>query len=130
MKVKQLDQATFQNDYTKLQPLSADTWPYLPWITMVGYSDGPRAVYPETHFGDIDKQFASLYNRVIGEVEVTKRKQIADDMQQIQWERGGYVIWGFQTLVSAASTRVTGYISDDPTGWAFSSFAFRHVSFS
>lgn len=130
MQVKQIDIGTFTTGFSKWQPLVSSQWPYNPWITQVIVADGPKAAYAETHFGDVDKPFAALFKQVIGEVDDTKRKQIAGEMQQIQWDRGGYLLWGFQTLVDAASTKVKGYITNDPVGWDFSSFAFRHVSFA
>jgi peptide/nickel transport system substrate-binding protein len=126
--VKQVDIQTYFNGLTKF-PFVSSQWPPNPWITALVASDGPKASYPETHFGDVDKQFATVANQLLGEVDEAKRKQLAAEAQQMQHDRGGLLIWGFQDTVDAASSKLTGYV-ERPTDWNFGDFAFRHVSFT
>jgi peptide/nickel transport system substrate-binding protein len=104
------------------------------WSTTFGYlvtsalTDAPKAAYPETHFGDTDPQFAKLYDEAIRTLDHTKRKEIEYQMQAIQYDRGPYVIWGFQNTVDAASTKVAGFVLDK-SGYPFGSANFRHVHF-
>jgi peptide/nickel transport system substrate-binding protein len=128
IKVEQVDVETYINGYGTW-PMVNSQWPYLPWITCLMASDGPGAAYPETQFGDVDQEFAGLFDQVVGELDDAKRTQVAADMQQIEHERGGYLIHSFTTLVDAASTRVTGYATENQVGWDFGSFEFRTVSF-
>lgn len=125
---KQVDLATWDNSFSKW-PFTDSQWGYNGYAAQVLLADGPKPAYAETHFGDNDPEFAKLANELTGELDQTKQKQIADQMQQIQWDRGGYLVWSFQTLVDAASAKVTGYTADK-TGWSFGSFNFRKVSFT
>ncbi|MCW2950987.1 MAG: putative peptide transporter,substrate-binding protein [Conexibacter sp.] len=110
-------------------PLADSEWPNsLGYLTQVALTDGPRASYPETHFGDNDPQFASLYYQAIRTVDPAKRRELEHEMQQIQYERGGYLVWGFQNMVDAASTKVAGFALDK-SGWPLGSANFKHVHF-
>jgi peptide/nickel transport system substrate-binding protein len=127
VKVNQLDNATWASGFGKWG-FTNSQWAWYPYVAMAVESDGPKAAFPETHLGDVDKPFANLYYQLIGEVDAAKRKDIAHEMQRIQWERGGYLVYSFPTILDAASDKVTGYRTDR-TGYDFASLDFRHVSF-
>jgi peptide/nickel transport system substrate-binding protein len=128
MQVKRIDVGTFTSKFGTW-PLVSSQWPGIPWILQLIASDAPKGAYPETKFGDVDKEFAKLASQVVGELDEGRRKEIADEMQRIEWDRGGFVIWGFSALLGAATDKVTGYVTDKAQ-WDFGDFAFRKVSFT
>jgi peptide/nickel transport system substrate-binding protein len=88
-------------------PFTVDYWSQPDYLATAALADGPGAVYNETHFDDAE--FNSLYKRAVAEVDDKARYEIAHQMQAIQHERGGYIIWGFPNYVDAHTTKVTGF---------------------
>lgn len=125
---KQIDLPTFNNNFTKW-PFVNSQWFLNGYSAQVMLADGPKPAYAETHFGDTDAEFGKLATELQGTLDPAKRKELATQMQMIQHERGGYIIWSFASLVDAASTKVTGYTAD-PSGFSFAQYSMRTVSFT
>jgi peptide/nickel transport system substrate-binding protein len=49
------------------------------------------------------------------------------DAQRIEYDTGGYVIWGFKNQLDAYTNKVTGFVPD--RNMPVSSFQFRTISF-
>jgi len=64
---------------------------------------------------------------MIGDRWHATRARLLQDAQQIEYDRGGYLVWGFKNQIDAFSSKVTGFIPD--RGLPLSSFQFRTVSF-
>jgi peptide/nickel transport system substrate-binding protein len=88
---------------------TVDYWSQPDYLATASLADGPGAVYNETHFDD--DEFNSLYAKAIVETDQETRFGIAREMQAIQHERGGYIIWGFPNYIDAHSKKVTGFKS-------------------
>ena len=56
-----------------------------------------------------------------------KRRELWVAAQQMLWDDGGYIIWGFPQLIDAHSSKVHGFVpsSARPLGW----FTFTDVYF-
>ncbi|MBD0318248.1 MAG: peptide ABC transporter substrate-binding protein, partial [Thermoleophilia bacterium] len=93
--------------YTKLD-FAQSFWTFssIPiWYEQALFSD---AVWNETHWRD--KEFDRMIRSAQGapnEEEATRRWH---EIQEIQYERGGYIVWTNQNLVDAASKRVKGIV--------------------
>lgn len=113
--IRQVDNGTYFANYGKW-PFSIDYWPGLPYLVIASIADGPDAtVVNTTHFHD--PEFDSLYNQASKTLDLPTRTQLIHRMQQIQYERGGYIIWSFQNGVDAYSTKIGGIPAGDETGW-------------
>jgi peptide/nickel transport system substrate-binding protein len=62
--------------------------------------------YNETHFDNA--KFAGLIAAAQREVDETKRNSLLHDAQEIEYNEGGYIIWGFRNQVDAVSSKVQG----------------------
>ena len=83
----------------------------------------PSSPYNESHWPDTaDKKFLSLYQQALGTVDKTKRKQILHDMQKMEYDNGGYLIWGFSTLLDGYSTKIQGVKQGDKGVLPFNAF--------
>jgi peptide/nickel transport system substrate-binding protein len=109
-------------------PLANDGWAASPYLNQCTVADAPKACFPDTHFGDTDPQFAKLYYEALKTLNPTLRKEITHEMQQIQYERGGYILWGFLNTVDGASAKTKGW-QLDPSGRSFGSWRFKDVYF-
>ncbi len=113
--IRQVDAGTYFANYGKW-PFAIDFWVGLPYLVIASIADGPGAnVVNTTHFND--PQFNALFNQASKQLDLKKRTEIVHEMQRIQYERGGYIIWSFQDGVDAYSNKLGGIQPVDETGW-------------
>lgn len=130
IKLNKVDPSVWAGPKYLKWPIANDYWPgVLGYIEQVALSVAPKAGYNETGFGDQDSEFASLYRQATKEVDEGKRKQLEQEMQRIEYERGAFIIWGFQNIVDATSKKVTGFVTDK-SGWNLGSGNMKNVSFT
>ncbi len=115
---KLAEPSTFFSRYGKW-PFAVDYWVGLPYLIVASIADGPKAtVVNTTHFND--KEFNSLFFQASKQSDKAKREEIIKQMHQIEFERGGFLIWATQNTVDAYSTKVAGYDPVDRTAWGLS----------
>jgi peptide/nickel transport system substrate-binding protein len=66
------------------------------------------AVYPETHWppADLAEEWDGLYQQALAEPDETARNAIIEQMQQLEYDQGGNIIWGFNNLIDAHASYV------------------------
>ena len=125
--LRKVDISTYFSQYGKW-PFAIDYWVGLPYLVTASINDGPGAnVVNTTHFND--PQFNKLFNLAARTLDKEKRCNIVHQMQKIQFDRGGNIIWSFQNTVDAYSTKVTGYGTVDETGWGLDRCRLDKLSF-
>jgi peptide/nickel transport system substrate-binding protein len=126
--VRKVDPGTYFAQYGKW-PFAIDYWVGLPYLVTSSLADGPGAnVVNVTHFSD--PAFDKLFNQASRTIDEKKRAPIVHEMQQIEFERGGNLIWSFQNTVDAYSKKVTGYNAVDETGWGLGRCQLNLLSFA
>ena len=108
--VKVVKKNPFYGDDYLSYPFAQDFWNtrnYLPQAA-VGVLKG--GTYNETHWDQAESypKYAGLVAAAAREVDETKRNSILQDAQKIEYDEGGYIIWGFRTQVDAVSQKVQG----------------------
>jgi peptide/nickel transport system substrate-binding protein len=112
--VKILDSGAFYSDQYLKWPFSTDFWGSRNYLSQVAAGSLPTSPYNESHWPDTaDRKFLSLYKQALGTVDKKKRTQILHDMQSLEYNNGGYLIWGFSTLLDGYSTKVQGVKQGD-----------------
>ena len=109
--VKVLDGGTYWGDeYTK-RTFATSFWGTRPYLNQVAAGSLSDAVYPETHWppADLKDQWDGLYNSALAEPDTDARTAIIQEMQQLEYEQGGNIIWGFNNLLDAYSSYVKGF---------------------
>lgn len=76
---------------------------YIPQAAVCALKGG---TYNETHFNN--PKFAGLIASAQKEIDETKRNAILQDAQKIEYDEGGYIIWGFRRQVDGYGKNVTG----------------------
>lgn len=66
----------------------------------------PDAPFNTTHFND--PEFNELYGQAVQAVDQGKRCEIIAKMRQIEYDRGGNIIWGFNNTLHAHRSEVHG----------------------
>jgi peptide/nickel transport system substrate-binding protein len=128
--VKVVKKNPFYGDDYLSYPFGQDFWNtrnYLPQAA-VGVLKG--GTYNETHW-DKDSsygKYAGLVAAAQREIDETKRTSLLQQAQEIEYNEGGYIIWGFRTQVDAVSQKVQGLKSSkfQPLG----NYDFKSISVS
>ncbi len=105
--VKVWDSGKYGSDIYLKVPFFQTYWNFPPEI-MFPFAFLKKSIYNETHFND--PTFARLYAKAEATVDKAKRQKVYDDLQQMIWNRGGYIIWGFFDFTDAVSPRVQGVV--------------------
>lgn len=126
VRVRETDGAVFYGKQYLSWPFALDYWFTRSYLPQVFQGSLPGAPYNECHWDD--PQFIALVNRARGELDPGRRVQLLREAQRIEYDRGGYIVWGFKNQVDAYSARVTGFVPD--RNLPLSSFQFRLVSFT
>jgi peptide/nickel transport system substrate-binding protein len=123
VKVRITDSATFYGDRYLSWPFAQDYWftrNYLPQVDVGSLKTSP---YNETHWNDAE--FNSLMDRARREFDENARNELLKAAQQIEYERGGHIIWGFKSQIDAYAGNVTGFTPN--RNLPLSNYEFRDV---
>jgi peptide/nickel transport system substrate-binding protein len=101
-----------------------DFFSYYPYLATVSLATLPNASFNETHFND--QRYTALYNEAVGTVDEASRRKLIHDMQQIEYEQGGYIIPYFPPVIDGHAKNVKGVIPSK-TGASFNSFDFKSM---
>jgi peptide/nickel transport system substrate-binding protein len=75
----------------------------------------PNASYPETHFNN--PRFTKLYYEALAAPSLSLRREIAGEMQRIEYDEGGYIVPVFRDIIDASAANVhgiqEGYVSNN-----------------
>ena len=115
----------YGNDYLKW-PFAQDFWYTRDYLPQSAICALPGGIYNETHFNDA--KYTALVAEARRTLDRDKRKAILHDAQQIEYETGGNIIWGFRDQVVAYSAKVTGFVPSR-TGTPLGNYGFGTVHF-
>src|SRR5699024_7901664 len=123
--LRKADPNTFYGERYLSWPFAQDFWNTRNYIPQVAVCAQKGATYNETHFDD--PEFNALIAKARKETNEDKRNQLLQDAQKIEYDTGGYIIWGFKRQVDGYSNLVQGFVPH--RYMPCSAFQFRRVSF-
>jgi len=128
IKVVNVSPSTFFGTGKYLEwPFSQDFYNYSPYLAQVAQSmNGSKSPYNETHESNPD--YLKLYNQANATNSRSLRKQIEHEMQQFDYNEGGYIVPAFIVSLDAYSTEITGY-SPSRVGQPLTSLNFEQFAF-
>jgi peptide/nickel transport system substrate-binding protein len=107
--VKVLDSGAFYGTQYLKWTFSTDFWGSRNYLSQVAAGSLPTSPYNETHWPDTaDKKFLKLYTEALQTVDRKKRFAIEHEMQKLEYDNGGYIIWGFSDFLDGYSTKLQG----------------------
>jgi peptide/nickel transport system substrate-binding protein len=107
MKVVRQDSAAFYDKTWLKAPLYTTYWGTNDSVLFfVGRTMTSKATQNET--GHTDKRIDGLYRQAIGDRSEERRTEAVRELQRIQYEDGGYVVWGMADGVDIARQTVSG----------------------
>jgi len=105
------DDTFFGNNYLKW-PFAVDWWTPTKYLDQAVVADGPNSAYNETHWSN--PVFSQNYYAALKQTDAAKRVPYEHEMMKLQYDEGGYIIWGFVNTLDAHSPNLRGLI---PTKW-------------
>ncbi|TDT31170.1 ABC transporter substrate-binding protein [Naumannella halotolerans] len=97
---------TFYDDEYLNYTFAQDFWNTRNYIPQAAVCALPTGTYNETHFDN--DSFTDLINTAASTLDEEKRNTLLQDAQQIEYDEGGYIIWGFRQQVDGYSAAVQG----------------------
>ncbi len=126
VRTRVVDAAAFYGKDYLSWPFALDFWFTRGYLAQAFLGSMPDSPFNQCHWRD--PGFVSLVSQARGELDDTKRIQLLLEAQKIEYDTGGYLVWGFKNQVDAYSTKVVGFVPD--RNLPLSSYQFRTVSFS
>ncbi|GAA1380224.1 ABC transporter substrate-binding protein [Pseudonocardia kongjuensis] len=120
--LRRVDTSTFFSDQYLQWEFAQSFWNTRNYIPQASQSSMPDAPFNETHWDDAEYQ--AVIRRARSEVDPNLRAQLVRRAQQIEFDRGGYLIWGFPDRVDAHQGYVGGLVPNR-TGLSLSGYEFR-----
>jgi peptide/nickel transport system substrate-binding protein len=120
--VKKVESGEFYGDNYLKWDFAQDFWFSRSYLPQTAQGSVPAAPYNETHWAE--PKFLDLIGQARTTVDEAKRCDLARQAQQIEYDNGGYIIWGFPNQVDAHRTNVNG-LTRDKTGIPLNYYGFR-----
>lgn len=127
IQIQQVDGGTYYGKQYLSWPFSIDTWPGLTYLILITTNDGPNAHVNLTHFND--PKFNSIFKQAIAETDPSKRRDLAHELQKIEFEQGGNIIPAFPNYTAGYSTGVGGFYPANLTGGAVAAGFYNKLGF-
>ncbi len=125
VQLNKADPNVFYGDRYLSWNFAQDFWNTRNYIPQVAACALKTSAYNETHFNN--PKFNTLLDQARRLTDENRRNELLREMQQIEYDTGGYIIWGFKRQVDAYSNLVTGF---KPHRYMpCDAFGFKHVGF-
>lgn len=124
VKIRRVDSTTFFGDDYLSWTFAQDFWYTRNFLPQVSNSSLKSSPFNETHWDD--PEFNALVKKAVVTVDEAKRNALIAQAQKIEYDRGGYIIWGYPNQADAFQSYVAGLIPSK-TGLALSGFEFRRA---
>jgi peptide/nickel transport system substrate-binding protein len=111
--VKNVDSGVFYGDQYLQWTFATDFWGGRNYLAQVAVGSLPNSAFNETHWNN--DRFNSLYEEALGTVDEAARCELIREMQQLEYDEGGHILWGFKNLVDGHSAEVVGLKPDRGT---------------
>ena len=122
--IRRLDPGEFFGDQYLSWDFAQDFWFTRNFLSQAGSGSLPESPYNETHWAH--PEFVDLVHQARAATDPARRRELIGRAQQIEWESGGHIIWGFPNQLDAHSVRVAG-LNVDRSGIPLNSYGFRHA---
>ena len=122
--IRRVDTTTFFGDDYLQWDFAQDFWYTRNFLPQVNNGSLPTSPYNETHWAN--PRFLELVAEAKTTIDPTKRNALITEAQTIEYDEGGYIIWGHPNQADAYQRYVGGLVPNG-TGLPLSGFEFRRV---
>jgi peptide/nickel transport system substrate-binding protein len=124
--VRKVDTGTFYGDNYLQWTFAQDFWVTRTYLSQVAQHALPDSPFNETHWKD--PEFLDLISRARAELDDARRADLLKQAQEIEYERGGLIIWAFNNQLDAYSDTVGGF-HPARSGFPLTNYGFGRVGF-
>ena len=124
VKIRRVDTTTFFGDNYLKWDFAQDFWysrNFLPQVDNGSLSTSP---YNETHWAN--PRFRDVVDQARSTIDPIARNALITEAQTIEYDEGGYIIWGYPNQADAFQQYVGG-LTSNRTGLPLSGFEFRRA---
>jgi peptide/nickel transport system substrate-binding protein len=125
VQLRKVDTGTFYGANYLKWPFSQDFWANYTYLSQVALGSLPSSPFNETHWQD--PGYLRLIDQARGVLDETKRKEILQAAQKLEYDSGGYIIPYFSNLIDAYSAKLGGLV--ESKSFPLGNFGFRSVGF-
>jgi peptide/nickel transport system substrate-binding protein len=105
-------------------PFAQDYWFYNFYLPQVSLATLPTSPFNETHWDNA--RYNSLYAQAIATTDASLSTELAHEMQQIEYNEGGYIIPFFPPVIDGYGTNVGGLVPSK-SGLSLGAYDFKNV---
>jgi peptide/nickel transport system substrate-binding protein len=124
--VRKVDTGTFYGDNYLSWTFAQDFWATRSYLSQVAQGSLPDSPYNETHWAD--PEFLELIAQARAELDEDKHIELLMAAQEIEYERGGLIVWSFSNQIDAYNTTVAGF-QPAKSGFPLTNYGFGRVGF-
>jgi len=121
--IHRMDLTAYWTDYLQYD-FSQSFWYTRNFLAQSNAAVMPGAPFNETHWED--EEFTDLVERARVEVDAEARGELIASAQEILYDRGGYLVWGFANQLDAYQGYLGGFV-ENRTGIPLSGFRLDRV---
>ncbi|WP_245579729.1 ABC transporter substrate-binding protein [Brevibacterium album] len=121
--INRMDLTAYWTDYLSYD-FSQTFWYTRDFLGQSNAGMMPDAPFNETHWDD--EEYIELVGRIRSETDEVRRGELIGQAQQILYDRGGLIIWGFANQIDAYQSYVGG-LQEDRSGIPLSGFQLHRV---
>jgi peptide/nickel transport system substrate-binding protein len=127
VQLRKLDTGTFYGTQYLKWTFAQDFWATREYLPQVAQGSLPSSPFNECHWAD--PTFIKLINEARGTLDETKRNQILQQAETIEYTTGGYIIPYFSNQIDAYSGKVGGFV-ESKSGFPLGNYYFKNVGFT
>jgi peptide/nickel transport system substrate-binding protein len=107
----------FYGDQYLKYTFATDFWGTRNYLQQAAVGTLKTAAFDETHWHKHPRygRYLRLYRQALATVNLAKRRDIIREMQRMEYDEGGYIVWGFKNTLDAYSAKVGGFKIDRGT---------------
>ncbi len=110
VKVNQVDPSIMWGESYLKWTFAQDYWPTHDYLAQAAFCSLPSARLNETHWRDAE--WLGIVNEAFRTVDETRRNELVGAAAQIEYERGGLLIWEWDTALDGHSNHLSGVVPD------------------
>jgi peptide/nickel transport system substrate-binding protein len=127
VQLHKVDTGTFYGPNYLKWTFAQDFWATREYLPQVAQGSLPSSPFNETHWAD--PKFLKLISQARAELDQTKRNQILQQAETIEYNTGGYIIPYFSNQIDAYSSKVGGLV-EAKSGFPLGNYWFKNVGFT
>jgi peptide/nickel transport system substrate-binding protein len=127
VKLQKLDTGTFYGPNYLKWTFAQDFWATREYLPQVAQGSLPNSPYNECHWAN--PAFIKLIGQARATLDETKRNQILQEAEKLEYDSGGYIIPYFSNQIDAYSAKVGGFV-EAKSGFPLGNYWFKNVGFT